>query len=138
MASRGFKRGLGALAATSLMMSSTVAVASSPAPVPQVDPWAVLSAMSGGAPAAAMCGSAGAAAAAGTQSPTGCVLPVMDTPPPVANVPPPPPPVAPLAATAGYGITPLLLGLVAIAAAVGFYLAVHGHGHSHAVPVSPG
>jgi hypothetical protein len=131
MASRGFKRGLGALAATSLMMSSTVAVASSPAPVPEVDPWAVLSAMSGGAPAAAMCGSAAAAAAAGTQSPTGCVLPVMDAaaPPPV-QAPPPIPAVA-----EGGGISPLILGLLAVAAAVGIYLAVHHHNyHSNSPP----
>ena len=124
MASRGFKRGLGALAATSLMMSSTVAVASSPAPVPQVDPWAVLSAMSGGAPAAA-------AAAAGTQSPTGCVLPVVDAaaPPPVQ----PPPPIP--AVAEGGGISPLILGLLAVAAAVGIYLAVHNHDrHSNSPP----
>ena len=127
MASRGFERVLGALAATSLMLSSTVAVASSPAPVPQVDPWAVLSAMSGGAPAAAMCGAAAAAAAA--QAPTGCVLPVVDAAPP-----PPPPPEAPPpipAAAEGAGISPLLLGLLAVAAGVGIYLAVHHHNHAN-------
>ena len=126
MASRGFKRVLGALAATSLMMSSTVAIASSPASVPQVDPWAVLSAMSGGAPAAAMCGAAAAAAAA--QAPTGCVLPVVDA------APPPPPPEAPPpipAAVEGGGISPLILGLLAVAAGVGIYLAVHHHSHSN-------
>ena len=129
MASRGFKRVFGALAATSLMMSSTVAIASSPAPVPQVDPWAFLSAMSGGAPAAAMCGAAAAAAAAGTQSPTGCVLPVVDAappPPPPAEAPPPIP-----AAVEGAGISPLILGLLAVVAGVGIYLAVHHHSHAN-------
>ena len=124
MASHVFKGVMGAVAAGSLFLSSTVAVASTPAPAPQVDPWAVLTAMSGGAPAAAMCGAAAAAATA--QAPGGCVLPVADAP-----VPPPvteavPPPIAPMAA-GGAGISPLLLGLLAIAAGVGIWLAVRGN-----------
>jgi hypothetical protein len=129
MASRGFKRVLGGLAASSLMLSSTVAIASNPAPVPQANPWAVLSALSGGAPAAAMCGAAAAAAASGTQSPTGCVLPVVDAappPPPPAEAPPPIP-----AAVESGGISPLILGLLAVAAGVGIYLAVHNHHHAN-------
>jgi hypothetical protein len=47
-----------------------------------------------------------------------------EAPPPVADALPPPPvappPVAPLASE-GFGISPLLLGLVAVAAAVGLY-----------------
>lgn len=128
MASRGFRCVLGALAATSLMASSTAAIASNPAPVPQADPWAVLSAMSGGAPAAAMCGAAAAAAAAGTQSPAGCVLPVVDA----APLPPPPAPPPPIpAAVESAGISPLILGLLAVAAGVGIYLAVHNHHHAN-------
>ena len=119
---------LGVVAAGSFMLSSTAAVALTPAPAQQVDPWAVLTAMSGGAPAAAMCGAA-AAAAASAQAPGGCVLPVVDAPPPVPvteAVPPPPPPVE-----AGGGISPLLLGLLAIAAGIGIFLAVNNNGGSN-------
>jgi hypothetical protein len=129
MVSSGLKSVFGACIAGSLMFSSTAALASAPAP--QVDPWAVLTAMSGGAPAAAMCGSAAAvaAAAAATQAPGGCVLPVVDAvpPPPVASAAPPPPPL--VAESAGAGISPLVLGLLAVAAGVGLYFAVHSGGH---------
>jgi hypothetical protein len=134
MASRGLKSAFGAVLAGSLMFSSTAAMASTAVPAQQVDPWAVLTALSGGAPAAAMCG---AAAAAATAQPTGgCVLPVLDA------APPPPPqvtevaPVPPVAVPAGgLGISPIILGLLAIAAGIGIYLAVHnnnGHGNSPA------
>ena len=90
MGNHGLKRYFGAVLAGSLLLSSTAAVAAAPAPVQQADPWAVLTAMSDGAPAAAMCGAA--AAAANAQAPGGCVLPVIDaTPPvPVAEAVPPP------------------------------------------------
>jgi hypothetical protein len=128
MASHGLKGVIGAFVAGSLMFSSTAAMASTSTPVQQVDPWAVLTAMSGGAPAAAMCGAAAVAAAA--QTPTGCVLPVLDA----APVPPPPEPapIPPVAAeSGGLGISPLILGLLAIAAGVGIYLAVRHHGHAN-------
>jgi hypothetical protein len=128
MVSSGLKGVFGACIAGSLMFSSTAALAS--APVQQIDPWAVLTAMSGGAPAAAMCGSAAAAAAAATQAPVGCVLPVVDVPPPpVASAAPPAPPL--LAESAGAGISPLLLGLLAVAAGVGLYFAVHSGSHAN-------
>ena len=118
---------LGVVAAGSFMLSSTAAVASTSSPARQVDPWAVLTAMSGGAPAAAMCG---AAAAASAQAPGGCVLPVVDAPPPPVQtteaLPPPPPPVA-----AGGGINPLFLALIAIAAGIGIFLAVNNNGGSN-------
>src|SRR4029079_7694293 len=99
---------LGVVAAGSFLVSSTAAVASTPAPVQQVDPWAVLTAMSSGAPAAAMCGAAAAAATA--HAPRGCVLPVVGAPPaPVQTVEAVPPPPPPLEAAAGGGISPLLL-----------------------------
>lgn len=129
MASKGPKCVFGAFAAASLMFSSTAAMASAPA-APHADPWAVLTAMSGGAPAAAMCGAAVAAAAA--QAPGGCVLPVLDAappPPPATPAPPPPPPL--LAAAPAGGISPLIIGLIAVAAAVGIYFAVHNHGHGN-------
>jgi hypothetical protein len=117
---------LGAVAAGSMILSSTAAVASAPAPVQQVDPWAVLTAMSGGAPAAAMCGAAAAAASA--QTPGGCVLPVVDAPPPpvqtVEAVPPPP-------VEGGGGISPLFIALLAIAAGIGIFLAVNDSGSAN-------
>jgi hypothetical protein len=116
-------RVIGCVVGGSMLISSTVAAAAgSSHAAQQINPWATLTVLTGGAPAAAVCGAAVAAAAA--QPATGCVLPVMDAPPvaPVAEAPPPVAPVVP-AATA-YGISPLLLGLVAIAAAAGFYFAV--------------
>ena len=127
MASFGFKGVLAAVAAGSLMLSSTAAMAAAPAPVQQVDPWAVLTAMSGGAPAAAMCGAA-AATAANAQGPGGCVLPVTDAPlpPPQTVEAVPPPPMA-----GGAGINPLFIALLAIAAGVGIFLAVNNSGNAN-------
>jgi hypothetical protein len=85
--------------------------------------------MSEGAPAAALCGTAVAAAAA--QSPNGCVLPALDAPPPVPQAAPAPvPPISAPSAGLGLGISPLLLGLLVVAAGVGIYFAVHHHGNS--------
>jgi hypothetical protein len=75
-----------------------------------------------------MCGSAAAVA----QAPAGgCVLPVVDAvpavPPPAAA--PPPPPVE--AAAAGGGISPLVLALLAVAGAVGIYLALANNDHAN-------
>lgn len=124
MGSHGVKGVLGAFVAGSLMLSSTVAVAAAPAPVQQVDPWAVLTAMSDGAPAAAMCGAA--TTAANSQTPGGCVLPVTDVPPPppVAEAVPPP-------VVGGGGINPLFLALIAIAAGIGIFLAVNESGNAN-------
>jgi hypothetical protein len=117
---------LGACLAGSLMLSSTAAIAAPAAPQ-QLDPWGVLAAMSGGAPAAAVCGSAAGAAAAAAQAPvTGCVLPVVDAPPPVPAAQAAPPPLVP---AVGPDLSPLLLGLGALAAAVGFYLVLHNNHH---------
>ena len=118
---------LGALVAGSLFVSSTGAAAASTAnAVPQVNPWAALTAMSGGAPAAAICGAAAVAAAA--QAAPGCVLPVVDAAP-VAQVTPPPtpvpvPPVEPIGG--GFGFSPLLLALGALAAGALLYFALNG------------
>jgi hypothetical protein len=103
-------------AALALVASSTAAAA---AQSPQrINPWAILAATSGAAPATVMCGSAAATA----QGPTGCVLPTLD-----AAAPPPPPvrvaPAAPPPAYAGAGLSGELLpfilwfGLIAIALA---------------------
>jgi hypothetical protein len=128
MAGLRVKGAIGACIAASLMFSSTAAAAAT-VPGQQVNPWGVLTAMSGGASAAALCGTAVAATA--TQAPGGCVLPVMDAPAP------PPAPAAPTVVPAvepvpgGGGISPLVFGLLALAAAVGIYLAVHHRGHAN-------
>lgn len=129
MASHGFRGVFGAVIAGSLVFSSSAAVAATTTAAPQVNPWAVLSVMSGGAPAAAMCGAAATAAAA--QSPTGCVLPVADVAPPPPVSAPPPPPLPVEAAAPGLGISPILLGLLALAAVVGAAVALSGHHHGN-------
>lgn len=127
-----FRGTLGALVAGSMMFSSTAALASvAPASTYQPDPWAVLSVMSGGASAVAVCGAAvaGSAATAAQAPGGGCVLPQVDAAPPVAQNPPPQPipvpPVEPASSGLGLGISPLLLGLVAVAAGVGLYFLLH-------------
>lgn len=130
-------RGLvGVFAAGSLVFSSTGAVAATAsAPVAQVSPWAVLSVMSGGASALAACGASAAAAAAATaaQPAAGCVLPQVDVAPVAQPAGPPQPiPVPPVEpAGAGLGISPLLLGLAAIAAGIGLYFALRDNNHSN-------
>lgn len=123
-----------AVISVSLIASSTAAVAQSTvAPAPQFDPWAVLSVMSGGAPAAAVCGAAAAAATA-AQPAGGCVLPQTGVvAPPVETpqyVPPPPPPAG------GLGIPiPVLLIWAGVLAAL-IYIATLNN-HTHVVPNSP-
>ena len=124
---------VGVLVAGSLMVSSTGAIAATTASaVPQVSPWATLTALSGGAPAAALCGAAAAAAAA--QTAPGCVLPVQDVVAPAA-APPPPAPVPPVEApSGGFGVNPLLLGLGVLALGALIYFLVRHHHHNEASP----
>ena len=135
MACLRFKPMVALMAAGSLFVSSTGAVAAThPVSAPQqIEPWAALAVMSSGAPAAALCGAAAAAA----QAPGGgCVLPAVDAPPPapVAEVgPPPPTPVPPVEAAnegLGLGISPLWLALGAIAAGALIYFLVIKKHHS--------
>jgi hypothetical protein len=125
-------RVIGFVVAGSLLFSSTAAVASAPPPPQQVSPWAALTALTGGAPAAALCGSATVAAA---QPAAGCVLPAVDVAPVAAqSAPPAPIPVPPVEGpSAGFGVDPLLLALAAVAAGVGIYFLVRNK-HSN----SPG
>ena len=132
----GFKALVGVFAAGSLMVSSSGALATTATASPQpINAWATLTYLSGGAPAAAVCGAAAVAAAA--QAPAAnCVLPAMDAPPPVASSAPPPPtpvpPVSPPSSGLGLGISPILLGLLAVAAGVGLYfLLKNDHHHSN-------
>ena len=125
---------VGAIIAGSMVFSSTAAVAATAAPATQPDPWAVLSVMSGGASAAAVCGAAAAAVVA-AQPAAGCVLPQVDVAPVAAVAGPPQPiPVPPVEpASAGLGISPLLLGLAALAAGVALFLILrHHHANSPA------
>lgn len=133
MAGRRFRGMIGALIAGSMVFSSTGAIAAAaPAPTTQADPWAVLSAMSGGASAAAVCGAAAAAAAAAVQPAAGCVLPQVDVVAPAAQEPPPPQPIPPVAPeSAGLGISPLLLALAAVAAGVALFLILHHKHHNN-------
>jgi hypothetical protein len=122
---------IGVFIAGSMIFSSTGAIAAAAPPVSQPDPWAVLSAMSGGASAAAVCGAAAAAAAAAVQPAAGCVLPQVDAVP-AAQTPPQPVPVPPVEpASSGLGISPLLIGLAAVAAGVALYLVLHHHHHAN-------
>lgn len=131
MAGSVFCRVMSVCVAGSLVFGSTAAAAATTVAVPQANPWAVLTAMSSGAPAAVMCGTAAAAASSAQAPAGGCVLPALD---PVAAPPPPAAaPVVPVAAAVpvggGAGISPLLLGLLAIAAGVGIFAAVGGGGN---------
>ena len=113
----GMKSFTGAMAALALCFSPTMAHAATAAPAPALNPLVAVSVFGTPASAQAVCGNAsGAAAAAGAaavaQGQTGCVLPAVDAPPvPVSEVPPA---VAPV--SRGFGIAPILLGLLGIAA----------------------
>jgi len=138
MSGRRLSSALGFVTAGSLLLSSTMAVASpTPARMTQPDPLAIISVMSGGAPAAVLCGAAAAAATA-AQPATGCVLPQVDVTAPVATAGPPPQPIpVPPVEGAGpaFGFSPALLGIAALAAGLGLYFALKGNHHNNE-PVS--
>ncbi len=131
---------VGVLAASCLLMSSTGAVAATSAnAIPGINPWAALTAMSGGAPTAVLCGSAAAVAAAAQAPAGGCVLPRVDLPAaPAASGPPPPTPVPvpPVeVAGGGFGLDPLILGLGALAAgALVYFLVIKKNHHNDESP----
>jgi hypothetical protein len=135
MACSRLKGIVGVIAASSLFLSSTGAVAATSAlPIQQVSPWAALAVMSGAAPVAALCNGAtpvdpNVPPPAGVTP--GCVLPVTDvaaqgqTPP----APVPVPPVEP--AGGGLGIDPLLLALGAVALGIGLYFLLKGNNNNN-------
>jgi len=144
------KKFAGALAALALCTGSTAAMAATPtfqtasAQSGLISPLIALSALGSGASHAALCGAAAVAAAgsaAATQGATqGCVLPAVDAapPPPVVETAPPPPVVEAPIAEGGFGVSPLLLALAGIAAAVGLYYLLKGHDNFEIIfPVSP-
>lgn len=103
-------------AAVSLVASP--ALASAAAPARTISPMVALSIFGSQASATALCGASAttvaASAAATAQAPAGgCVLPLVDAPPPVPVAEPLP--VAQPVASSGFGIAPILLGLAGIA-----------------------
>ena len=117
---RNWSNRLALLAVASLCVTPTAASAaarSSPAPtLTGYSPIVTLSILGSGVSAAALCG---AATLSNAQSPAGgCVLPALDTPPPVAVVAPPLPPApvyAPVAVASSNGfLVPLIGGLAAL------------------------
>jgi hypothetical protein len=110
----------------SVVFGSTGAVAAATPPGAQANPWAVLSAMSGGAAATAVCGAAAAATAA--QPATGCVLPRVDMVP-AAEPGSPPPPVYLGTSTPPI---PVLLVWAGVLATMIYIATLHHHHHHHA------
>jgi hypothetical protein len=103
----------------------------------------MISAMASQGSSSALCAaSASAASAAAAQgTPTGCVLPQVDAPVPVAQAPVEAPLgtslVAP-AASAGIGFLPILLGLVALAGVAALVLSQNGSDNDRVrLPNSP-
>jgi hypothetical protein len=129
----GYRRFVGVAIAGSMLFSSTAALATTQTIAPtQVNPWAALSAMSGGASAAVLCGAASGAAtaaAAAAQPAAGCVLPVVDQ----AAAPPAPVPVPAVETTGGgLGISPILIALGVLAAGAALYFVLRHHHHNNA------
>jgi hypothetical protein len=118
------------VAALTLCANSTAAVAASTpnAARAAMDPLVALSVFGSDASRAALCGAAASATAAAAvagqaaqAAAPGCVLPVVDVPPPAVVETLPPPPVAPppvVASGGGFAISPLILGLLGIGAAI--------------------
>ena len=134
----------GAFAALALCASSTGALAASTPHPAAISPLIALSVLGSGVSATALCGTSAAAAGAAAVtpgSPTSCVLPAVDQAPPPATVETMPLPAAG-EPVGGAAVSPLLLALVGIAAAVGlYYLVFRGNDNFHIVfppfPVSP-
>ena len=126
----------GSAAAFALCMSPTMATAATSTPAQSISPLVAVSVFGTQASAQEVCNPATAAAAAGAaavaQGQAGCVLPATDAPPPVVSEAPPPLP--PAVGGGGFGIAPVLLGLLGIAALAA--LIASGNDDSDS-PVSP-
>ena len=120
-------------AAFALCMSPTVAAAATTAPIQSVNPLVAVSLFGTQASAQEVCSPAVAAAAAGAaaaaQAQPGCVLPAVDAPLPPPQAAPPPP-----VRTGGFGISPIILGLLGIAALAAL---IAGSNNDSDSPVSP-
>lgn len=129
---RSIKSFTGVAAALALCVSPTMATAATTS-APTVNPLVAVSIFGTQASAQQVCGNpataaAAAGAAAAAQGQTGCVLPATDAPPP------PPPEAAPLPRSSGFGISPIILGLLGIAALAA--LIASGNDDSDS-PISP-
>lgn len=130
---------------TIAMLGSSAATAAPAAAPRMVDPLAVVSIFGTADSVAAICAGSSAAAAAGTAATTagqtpgaGCVLPVVDAPPPAAVETAPPEVLAPgVTTTGGIAAFPLLAGLAAIVGLAAIFL-VHDNANSEInLPISP-
>jgi hypothetical protein len=135
----------GTVAGLSLCFGSTMAMAApvrapaASAPFTSISPFVALSAygtmQSRSAVCAAAVGAAGATAAAEGQNPgSGCVLPVLDPPAPVAVSTEPLPPVAAAPAGFGLGIGALLAGLALVTGLAAVLLS--GNDDDDVLPIS--
>ena len=135
---RGISRKLaGMAAAIALCATPTIAHASTAASAQSISPLVALSVFGTQASAQAVCGTAstaaaGTAAATAAQTPPGCVLPAVDAPPPPVGETPP---ISPAASPRGFGISPILLGLIGIAALAALIAAGNDGGDNE--PESP-
>ena len=132
-----FSGRLAVLGALSLCVAPSAATA---APVPVFSPIVTLSILGSGVSAAALCGAAVTSAAQAPAS--GCVLPAIDLPPPVAVVAPPPPAPFPVAvaapAVAGTGfLVPLIGGLAALVAILALISFGKDNPNGNALPPAP-
>ena len=138
-----FRKYTAAFVAMAMLGSSAASAATTAAPR-MVDPFAVVSIFGTADSAAAICAGSSAAAAAGAataaagQTPgAGCVLPVVDAPPPPVVETAPPPALAPIAAPAGgISVLPLLVGLAAIIGVAAVLLKSDDDGEIN-LPISP-
>lgn len=138
LSSRPSRQITGALLGCALCFSSTAAGAATAVSTPRINAWVALSALSTPASASAAC-VAGAAAVTAAQAPAqGCVLPVVDQPPPVAAAPAAPPVAVPVTEDGGgIGLLPLLAGLALVAGLAAVLLIDGDDDDDDAEPISP-
>lgn len=145
LAQSPFRKCTAAFVAIAMLGSSAASAAPTAAPR-MVDPLAVVSIFGTADSAAAICAGSSAAAAAGTaaattagQAPgTGCVLPVVDAPPPPVVETAPPEAFAPVAPmTGGIAAFPLLAGLAAIVGLAALILSNRSEDGEIDLPISP-
>lgn len=142
LSSRPSRQIVGALLGGALCFSSTAAGAAPTTSMPSMSPLVALSAFGTQASASAVCaagaatvGAAGVAAVSAAQAPAaGCVLPVVDLPPPVAPVVTPA--YLPAAEGGGIGLVPILIG-AAVLAGLAAWLLLDGDDDDDDDQVSP-
>jgi hypothetical protein len=131
-----FQRICGTVAIVAMFGSSAAyAAPASAARTTSVSPIVALSLFASAQSRTALCGVAVASAAAQAAPAQGCVLPAVDAPVPVVETAPPM--AEPVAVASGGGISPLLLGLAAIALGVGLYALLKNDDDNAPRPVSP-